>query len=279
MMSFALTIVFVTIPALAEPPPSEIRHDCKSTKEYITTREYFEKSDQLSLDASQVEQVAHDVSKSCTGAAARFIRSFEVLMKVELGTRNSLRLALELAKKNDAFTDSFLGVFQRAFLKEYLDLDLATSVNLAQSLSLDYKGDVKRGVKDFIDLTKYCLDVSKVGLSLPQCAKMAGELAKAGENFDKAMAPAYFEIYEFLTTEDGLTMPVGDAFNLAQKIVLQSPYAVDNFISAYRYAAGWDGMDRSAKEALIFAQQMSERTNQISDANRTPAQQPPIRSN
>lgn len=236
-------------------------HDCQSAREFITTKEYLEKSADVGLDQRQIINTAHEVSKGCTGAAERFTRAFATLQKLELGARTSVRLSSALAQKPDTYTDTFLGVLERAFLKEYLDLDLKTSVVMAEKLSTNYSGDVQRALEDFTDLTQYCIDQKYLGLAIGPCAQLASDVAKFGENFAKPMAPAFRSLYEFLVSSEGPKLGQADAARLAKNLMSIGPDSVENFVAAYRYASQNDSMKLPAREALKFAQSLAQRSS------------------
>ncbi|MBX7231395.1 MAG: hypothetical protein K1X29_04845 [Bdellovibrionales bacterium] len=236
---------------------------CQTAREFITTQNYLSEKKELSLSPEKITEISHEVSTGCTGAAKRFIRVFQSLTKVELSGADSLKLALSIAKKDDNYADSFLGVFQHSYLRDHLDLDLQTSVQMATDLSLSFKGNVKLALKDFSELSQFCLSQNGLNLPIKNCASLAHKVTLSGELYAESMANVFKDTFEFLTNESTLKMPLIEAISWAQKIVAMGPKASQNFILAYRYAIKQNGMSYSSGKALQFASLLASRTYPI----------------
>jgi hypothetical protein len=204
--------------------------------------------------------VAKSVAKGCTGAAARFAKAFEVLLKAEAGPRSSLSLAIELANKPQEYCDTFVLVFSRAYLAEYLDLDYKTAFDLARLLASDYAGDPRIAAKDFLELVDFCTSEKEVGLSKPRCGVVIGRVVKRAETFHARVAGEFIKVFHFMTDESGPATPVVAAMAVAEDVVSQGPEAADNFITAYNYGVKDGGLRLSAMNAIEFARGIAKNT-------------------
>lgn len=261
---------------------SEVEQRCETTKEFITTFEYLRQHKELGLDDKIAQSTAHEVAKGCTGAAQRFVKTFELLLKAEAGPRSSLRVAVDLANETDNYADTFTEVFTKSFLAEYLDLDYNTSFDLAKSLSVEYKGNPKIAARDFNELVKFCSEEKNVGLSKPRCGVIAGRIVKKAERFQVRIADEFQKLFRFLTAEEkGPSAPIGLALQIAEDVVSHGPEAPDNFISAYEFSVNKKGLDLAARDSIQFAKSLSQWTydnvhpqsqdTKIPTTDRTPA--------
>ncbi len=239
---------------------SEIKDRCESTKEFVTAFEYLKGHPEIGLSDNENFKIAKNIAKGCTGAASRFAKTFELLLKVEAGPRNSMQIAVDLANKAQEYSDTFTLVFTRCFLAEYLDLDYKTSFALAKRLSVDYAGNPKIAAKDFMRFVDFCVDDKEVGLSKPMCGVLAGRIVQRTQNFRAQVAEEFIKVYRFLTAEKGPASPTVKALEVAENVVAQGPEASDNFISAYNYAIDHDGLSFTAQKALDFAQNLAQNT-------------------
>jgi hypothetical protein len=239
---------------------SEIKDRCETTKEFVTTFEYLKSHSEFGLSDKENFDVAQKVAKGCTGAAARFAKAFELLLKVEAGPRNSLQIAIDLANKSQEYSDTFVLVFTRCFLAEYLDLDYKTSFDLAKRLSVDYTGLPQIAAKDFTRLVDFCTDDKEVGLSKPRCGILAGRVVQRTQNFRAQTADEFIKVYRFMVSQNGASSPTGPALEVAENVVAQGPEASDNFISAYKYGIEQSGLSLTAKQSLEFAMKLAQNT-------------------
>ena len=265
-------------PAFAKEKPDADTY-CKSHREYITTLEYMRKQDHYKMGETFSREVADQVSNGCTGAAKRFVRVYELLVKVEAGARSSAQFAIELAQTTDAHVDTFMGIFKNAYEPKKLDLDVLSSVKIAKRLSSDYKGDVKQALKDYEALVKFCLDEKHIGASAPQCALLAAEVATAGENHKNPISKSFEKLYTWLRTDKSTGISMAQAIEIAKKVVMTHPKAVDNFIAAYSYGLKEKGLSYSADQSLNFAMNITQKAVRTSPAalesqDRLPASAP-----
>lgn len=254
---------------------------CQSAREYVTTLEYLRKNDdRFALNETQRREVANRVSLGCTGAAERFSETVELMMKLEIGSMNALYLGQKLAFKERMFTEAFLKVFKKAYLAEYLDLDIKRSVRLAEVFALEFEGDLALALEDFEELVLLCIRGRDFGLSHVHCADVAGQVAIASGKSGISLRDDFIKAYEFLQAQDGVRAPLGLALKVAKRIVVQGPGAVDNFITAYKYSVKEQGLGMDARRSIRFALEMAHRTSakeslsQRESSERLPASRP-----
>jgi len=239
---------------------NQVADTCSSAKEFITTFEYLKSHKDLGLSSQEMFNVATAVAKGCTGAAARFVKIFEVLTKSDAGTRDAMKLAITLSAKSQAYCDTFVAVFSRSYLSDYLDLDYMTSLKLANALATDYRGDPRIAAKDFEALVNFCVNDKEVGLAKPECGLIAGRIVKHAENFNALIADEYIKVYHFLTSDAGPSAPIVTALKIAENVVSQGPEAGDNFITAYNYGIDRSGLDFTAGQSITFAEDIAKNT-------------------
>ena len=232
---------------------------CLSSREFITTLEYLRTKKEFGLTEKQAQSKAHAVSRGCTGAAGRFISAVETLVNVEAGATFAVDIGEKLSHKTDAYSETFLGVFRNAYLKSKLDLDLFTSLKMAQSLSIDYQGDVKVALSDFLRLAKFCRS-EKIQLSGPQCGIIAHQVVKNNQHSQTAVAESFETVFNFVQSTASLSAPIISALQISRDVVQTHPAAADNFIQAYRYGVSKKGLDLSAKSSLKFANSLAKRS-------------------
>lgn len=280
MKNILAFILLISLPAWgAEVLPIPPKIDCKSAREFITTFEFLRTKKDLNFNHDMSRTVADKVAQGCTGAAKRFISSFEFLMRAELGTRNAIEISIELSQKSDSYAETFKNIFTKAYLAEYLDMDLTTSLQLARSLSTDFKGKVEYANKDFNELVEFCMGPTKMNLPPPRCGIIAARISKIGENFNDRMAPGFKKVFDFLREQKEVQGSVGEYLSLAEEVVSHSPYAADNFILAYKYGLQNNGLDLPAAKSLEFAKTIASHTKEqpytpwtAPESNRLPAE-------
>lgn len=237
------------------------RVDCTPAREYVTTLEYLRDVKELAIKEDDARKVAEKVSTGCSGAAKRFIRVTETLSKAGLGANNMIETATDLATRTDRETDTFLTVFRKAFLPEYLDLDVRDSLRLAQSLTTEFKGDFKAVRKDFETVLEYCLSEKELDLSKPQCGDLAVKVARIGERYDGGASKPFIEALEFARSSKGPGLPVQQAVELALGVSGYGPKAHENFAQAYQYAVSQSGLNLGADKAMAFAKGLATKSS------------------
>lgn len=248
--------------------------NCASAKEYITSFEYLREKLDLVGTEKKARQVASLVSAQCSGAADRFIRVAALLSSVGYLPELSVDLALEFAARSSANTETFQQVFKMSFLKNYLDLDLSSSLELALSLSkLDGRQVLVED--EFSNTVRFCVENDGLGLSKPDCARFAQRIVGYGNGHNSSIFQAFTRAYDFIMSSDGPQQPMFLALQIAEKIVAIGPGAVENYILAYRYAMSERGLALVQSAAMSFAQTMAAQTINAASMNRMPANQKP----
>ena len=144
--------------AIAKEPQPEAQKSCYASREYITTLRYLRQHDEFKIPEPQAQSIADWVSQNCDGAAKRFIQVNNLLIRSGVSTTQALRKAMEFAAATPKQVEVYIELFRKAYLREGLDLDLATSTKLAEDLSLYFNGDPKNALSDFQLLSEACLE-------------------------------------------------------------------------------------------------------------------------
>jgi hypothetical protein len=262
---FLAVITFTSICQAEEPKVEEQQRYCTSTQEYVTALEFLRAEKVFAIAEPNARKVAEKIAMGCTGAAGRFIRVTKLLSTAGLGGKDAVETGLEFSSRTDTEAETFAVVFRHAFLEQYLDLDLAASVQMAKSLTTEFEGDTAKVKEDFLRLSQFCTQKDELDLPRPQCGTMAAHIASKGQGFGGGIATKYIKLFEFIRKESkGPGLTTGDALRLAEKVISQGPGADENFINGYRYATSTKGLSMGTSEAISFAQGMA-------DQNRAPA--------
>jgi len=244
-------------PVVAEKPVI----DCEAAQEFMTTMTYLRSAKDMNLAEPLMRTVALGVASGCTGAAGRFIAVTELLKKSGLDSASAIDIGTQAAQRSDEAAEAFRDIFKQAFLKSYLDLDLADALRLARKLSLDYAGKPQVARGDFAGMVHFCQEPRHLNLPKPACAKLAARIAAYGEGSDDdAIAEPFISAFDFLIGGDGPHLTTGDAMKIAEELVAVSPFAVDNFQQAFTYAVAPSGLKMERGEAVRFAQQVAKRS-------------------
>lgn len=233
---------------------------CMTSREFITTLEFLRDFKELAIQEQDAQAAARKVAEHCTGAAQRFIRVAKTLSRAGLSGKNSVESGLEFASRTDRETETFLLVFSRAFLAEFLDLDLRSAMQMARSLSTQFDGDVLAVRDDFETVLEFCLRSKGLDLPRPRCGTLAAQLARKGGDYSGGISRPFIKLYQFLESERGPALDKEKSLTLAQELVAEGGAdSADNFIHAYRYAISKSGLELSAKDAMGFARSMTVR--------------------
>ena len=270
-----LTLTFTVNSVIAQEQYESEEILCPAAKEYITTINFLrEREEKLGFTEKEMREAAFQVSKGCLGAAERFIRTFDTMMKTQAAARGSLQVAIDLSKKSENYTDAFLEIFKKSYLAEHLDLDYKTSLDMAKSLSIEYSGDPDKAQRDFLNLVKFCTSDKWLGMSKPRCGVMAGRVVKSAELFNREIAPLFEKLFAFIVSEKGPTPDLVKALDITEEVISYGPEAPENFIMAYRYGLNDEGLKLTALGALNFAKKMSAHAKWTEkDPERLPANQ------
>jgi len=250
-----IALITLGLSLAAQGAVREPDNNCTTTREFVTTLEYLRKHMATEFPEPAARQLAMQVTQGCTGAAHRFILITRALTKAELPMKDAAQFGLEFSKKTDRETAAFIAVFEKAFLKDFMDLDLKSSIQLARSLTSEFDGDMVAARDDFEKLLELC--VKRKITERPMCAEFAARIAKRGQPWSGGMAEAYIRVIEFNDSSMGPGLNPADSFKLAEDLISRGPGAADNYIQAYRYAISPKGMAFAPKDAQSFAQQLA----------------------
>jgi hypothetical protein len=243
------------ISAATDAPTKEY---CTSTREYVTALEYLRSHKDFSVQEEQAQAIAEKISKHCSGAADRFARVSGVLIKSNVGTKDAIQMGLDFAGKSEAQVQGFVTLFRYSFLRDYLDMDPYSSMQLARSVVADYTGNVDQARADFVQIVQFCIGSNGLDLPRPQCGAMAAQLAQLGSDFERGIATEFIEFYRFATASNGMSLATGDALRLARQTAEKGPTAMSNFRDAFRYGVSNGGLRLTQSDAIKFAQKMAD---------------------
>lgn len=260
-MNFRINWLLIFVPILVLFKTFAARAEsCTSTREYIATLEFLRAHQELAVAEPDARKIADQVVNGCTGSAKRFIRVTQMLLRSGVGGVDAAKTGIEFSAKSDQEAETFIEVFQKAFLTEYMDLDLASALKMARSLTTEFEGDTLKVRDDFQRILEFCTSSKSLDLPRPQCGAFAVRIAKRGQGFGGSVAPSFLEAYEFLKSEKGPGLATGTALKLAEELIGASPDAAQSFIQGYKYAVSPKGLGLPDREALNFAQQMATRS-------------------
>ncbi len=242
--------LFLTVPAA--------RAACDAYREYVTAYNYLLDKKAIAFTKDQASRTAMSVAKGCDGAAARFIRVFDLLINARLTLPDATRIALETAQNGDDSAENFVEVFKAAYLEKYLDLSLEQALDLARSLS--GKGPWIR--KDYAKLVEYCLSPKGLALPKPECATLARDMTLLSEaEPTRSVAERFVELLEFLRQhKEGPQLTTADALAITRELMAISPDAGRNFIPGYKFAHNKNELGLDRAKAVGFARQLASLT-------------------
>ncbi len=256
-LALGVLLSLVVSPAHAAPIPAS----CATAREFITTLEFLRSDTELKPSEEQARKLAEQVATGCTGAAARMIRVAKVLHRAGLSANDSLKTGVEFAAKTDREMETFIAVFRRAFLEEYLDLDLPAAVKLGRSLSTEFEGDVFAVRDDFERIVDHCIARNRWALPKPRCAQLASEIARSGQTWSGGVSEPFLKLMSFATLDtSGPKLATDQALNLSRELIKSGPEAVDSFSIAYKYAVSDGGLKLTREDAIRFAQGLAAKT-------------------
>ncbi len=238
----------------------ELKKSCSSTKEYIASLNYLREKINLAGDEEHSRKIADQISQSCSGAARRFINTSQLLLEAELDNSTVIRVALEIAKSSDDNASAFYVIFQKVYLKTYLDLDAQSALNISLKLSTQFKGNSQASLYDFGHLVEFCLREQGLHFSQTQCADFATRIASLSVGSKNPVYPSFEKVFRFLMQQKNQRVTIPQAVEISERVLSNGAGAVDNFITAYCYALKQDGLRYSESQSLSFALRMAERS-------------------
>ncbi|GIL17569.1 MAG: hypothetical protein BroJett040_13200 [Oligoflexia bacterium] len=254
MKILRILFLFFSITAQAAIEPKEA---CQSAKEFITTYEFLKTKSQLFGQATEMAKAASQAAQGCTGSAKRFIKVVSTLEKSDLTAGDIVRTATQVAQKSDAVAEAFVQIFQRAYATDGFDLDLQSAIQVAKSLSIDFKGEVDMAMKDFTKISNFCLGKNGLDYTKPQCGKMAQRMALYSDQHGLEVGDAFLTAIKYMTSKSGPELTMGEAVKLSEEVVKLHPSGTDDFQIAYQYAVSKKGLNLKRDEAIKFAKKMA----------------------
>ncbi|MEK6624968.1 MAG: hypothetical protein AABY86_08370 [Bdellovibrionota bacterium] len=258
MKRIILTILLISFEGIADDVPVR---NCLSTREYITSLNYLREQKSLGLEEKDSRNLADLISKGCTGAAQRFIKIINLLIKAELPSKLAISTAEEICNKSDQVAENFAQIFAKVYLEKFFDLPATEALRLARNLALQLERKAIKVLEDFTILSDFCL--SRKGLDLPftQCLSLIEKVLPQGREQEDSIARAFVKLFEFLTSEEkGPKMATNKALDEAKKTIAHGPNGVENFMLAYLFATNPTGLGLPYIQAIEFAQKMAGRT-------------------
>lgn len=240
--------------------------DCFAAREYITTLGFLREHKDFQIKEDDARKLSDQVSLGCTGAAQRFIKVTNLLVKSNMGTADALRTAVKFVEADDKTTETFLKVFQTAFLADEYDLDLPSSLRYALALSVQYQGEPEYALADFAKVSEFCLERKGLDLSKPYCAELGVFVARTGMAYPQGAAPSFFELLDFVRSEGGPSRSTAEALNLSKEILGYGPLAVQNFRYGYQFAVSKEGFSQPYGAAMEFAKRLASRSTKEESA-------------
>jgi hypothetical protein len=229
--------------------------NCQSGKEYAAAYEFLDKNrDKSGLSEEEVLETSLQVSKGCDGAASRFLKAYNLLIKVGLSGRSALNTGKVLSKMSDDHSNAFLELFLHSYLEEHLNLDIQTSLEIASQLSIDFQGQPLQAYKDFARLTQFCREDSETQVDLLSCVKLMAMTVKKTEFYGKGMSEDFINFYKYLKNDSYLKMNVQQALILSHEVLVSGPEASSNFRYSYEFAISKKGFKCRGQEITQLCQ-------------------------
>lgn len=252
------SFLFLLMPLLlndasAAIPDAKVLTDCRASKEFITLHAYLKKDPDDRLQDPEAIEIAKKAVQGCSGAAQRFIRVSKTLGIAGVSRKNRMTGALDFALRDEATTEAFIAVFRAASASDVLDLDLDASLELARSLSVEFKGDPAQALRDFEQILKWCSDATRSGLSRKDCGNFAAGIARSGEGRKEKVSQAWIDLFDDLTSSSGPGLTTGEARDLAREMAPHGPGAWKDFSAAYEYALGAKGLGFTRDQSIELA--------------------------
>lgn len=241
---------------------------CRSSDEYIQTREFLLKTKDIELPEKQVRQMSMAVARGCTGSSEVFKTVFELLVKSGVDHKFSLKAALEQSAFSKARVAVFVESFKRLYLEESLNLDYATAYKVSLELAKAWRGPKDTIGNDFAKMVDYCLDPKDMALPQKECLSLALKISSYSKFYPVGVFEIYKSLYLKLRTDKKFSLPVARAADVALRVVSKGPRGPENFLGGFEYALSDKGLNESGEAALSHALELVEYSN------RTP--EPPV---
>ncbi len=233
---------------------------CLSAREYITAVRFLRQQKDFSLNEKQIRTLADTVSKGCTGSSKRFILVTKLLVKTGLDSRSSLKLAVKLSNRTEKEIKTFTYIFKRSYLKDFLDLDIKTSIDIAYMLANKFDGNHLNSQRTFNQILRLCNHKGQLDMPSKTCAKLAARVAKSGKDFKKPIGDGFKKLFHYLIKSDGPNLATFKALQLAEEMMKNGPKSSRNFIQAYKFGISKKGLNVTRGQSINFAKKIASRT-------------------
>ncbi|MBI2520710.1 MAG: hypothetical protein HYV97_09840 [Bdellovibrio sp.] len=269
MKQIILAILFANFIGLVVAADEAAQRNCLSTREYITSLNYLREQKSLGLEEKSARNLADIVSKGCTGAAQRFIKTSNLLIQAELPSSLAISTAQELSGQSDQVADNFAQIFAKVYLEKFFDLPASEALRLARNLALLSERNPSKVLEDFTILSDFCLSRKGLDLPLTKCLALIEKVLPQGRDQEDSIAQAYIKLFEFLSgQEKGPKLATLKALEESTKTISYGPNSLENFTQAYLFAISPTGLGLSYMQAVDFAQKMAART--VKSVKKTP---------
>lgn len=235
--------------------------ECHSAKEYITTYNFLKSKKELLLKEEDLQLISKETTLGCNDSAKRFIKVFEILSKAEVDSKSALNYAKLYAKRSNNSADAFITVFRDSFLKDFLDLDLKTSLDLANKIVPINDKLTKIVSDDFEDITKFCKGNSGLELSGRKCANLAIEVINSSVKYESKIFKNFKSTFDYLSDSNKVNLPSFEALNLAKEISSYGPKSFDNFKETYEFLIKDEMLKTQPKLVLARAIDISKNSS------------------
>ncbi len=235
---------------------------CPTTREYTATYRHLQNHQNIKLPEARIKEISMEVAKSCQGSARRFINAQRVFTEIGLSGPDILNIALKLAQSTDEKADAYLAILQKSYLERNLDLDIGSSIKLAEGLTLLNPQMNPFLANDYSELVQFLLEL---GLPKGISAQISGDFLSLSKNWDEALFPLFSNIWQ-CSSHGEMKMSIQDRIKLALQILKKGPQSARNFCEAIDFARQSPTHNKTEDGILRFALKMSEITNYVAPA-------------
>lgn len=240
--------------------PTTEHQSCLSSEEFMQTVTFLRASKDIELPELEIRKYADQVSKSCSGASARFQDVFLYLNKTGVDHRQSLKIAMSFAPHTDAVKNTFLEILKGSYLREYYDIDFRSALQMAYDIAMDHRTSPERLRKDFVGFVRFCKEKKGLELPLAVCMKYSKKLLELSPYYASGAFPSFEELFIKLNTHKEFGVSIVDALKVSLNVLKFGPTAPENFLTGYAYAMNPVGLHMSVHQGLDFALRMAERS-------------------
>jgi hypothetical protein len=227
---------------------------CEPLKEYREAINFFRiQKEDINPSEARARELAGEIAKGCDGAAQRFVKTFLLLKKSGVDHPRAIEYAVEFAKSDDETVENFFELFKKTYLGEYFDLDYSSALKISFELSKLYKGNRKKALQDFLEISKFCLKRDGLNLPISQCADIAVVMARLSQYYPEGVHEEFFKLYKALREDRRFGVSIKTALRIIREVLPFGPTAPKNFLKAYEYAIDPQGLASGGLAAIKFS--------------------------